>query len=156
MSSPDQELPDQELPDQELPDQELPDQELPDQELPDQELPDQELPDQELPDQELPDHVLPDQLDPDQMLPFQTPPDQVLALASPAASATVSTGWPKMSCSPVSVDAVLRQVVLAARQLERARCPSRPNTSARCTAPADSRSSIRPSRISPAALQPGS
>jgi hypothetical protein len=36
------------------------------------------------------------------VLPFQVPPDQEEPAASDFASAVVSTGVPKMSCSPVS------------------------------------------------------
>jgi hypothetical protein len=75
---------------------------LPDQTLDDHEFPDQELPDQTLDDHEFPDQELPLQRSPLQLLPFQTPPDHELPVASAAARAVVSTGAPKMSCSPLS------------------------------------------------------
>ena len=76
-----------------LADQVLADQVLPDQLDADHELADHVLPDQELADHELADHVLP----------FQLLPDQLLELASACASPASSTGFPKMSWSPVRV-----------------------------------------------------
>src|SRR5262245_57429042 len=89
--------------DQLLPDQLLPDQLFPDQLLPDQLFPDQLFPDQLFPDQTVPSQLLPDQPLPVQMLPFHFPPDQLLAEASSFAIAAALNGWPKMSCSPLSM-----------------------------------------------------
>ena len=83
------------------------------------------MPDHELTDQLEPLHELPLQLEPlhelpDQDEPFQLPPDQLWPAASSAAIAAESNGMPKMSCSPWSTTPFMRDVVGAARRLERA------------------------------------